>query len=56
VKATLQGRRLAEVPTTWRDRTGGASRFRLRTWLPHYLRWYLVAFRGRLRRARPVRR
>ncbi len=50
VKATLQGRRLAEVPTTWRDRTGGASRFRLRTWLPHYLRWYLLAFRGRRRR------
>lgn len=50
VKATLQGRRLAEVPTTWRDRTGGESRFRLRKWLPHYLRWYLVAFRGRLAR------
>ena len=51
MKATLQGRRLAEVPTTWRDRTGGESRFRLRKWLPHYLRWYLVAFRGRFRRA-----
>jgi len=53
VKATLQGRRLAEVPTTWRDRTGGESRFRLRKWLPHYLRWYLVAIRGRFSRARP---
>ncbi len=50
VKATLQGRRLAEVPTTWRDRTGGKSRFRLRKWLPHYLRWYGLAFRGRLNR------
>ena len=50
VKATLQGRRLAEVPTTWRDRTGGESRFRLRKWLPHYLRWYLDAFRGRIPR------
>jgi dolichol-phosphate mannosyltransferase len=50
VKATLQRRRLAEVPTTWRDRTGGESRFRLRTWLPHYLRWYMAAFRGRFRR------
>jgi glycosyltransferase involved in cell wall biosynthesis len=49
VKATLQGRRLAEVPTTWRDRTGGESRFRLRKWLPHYLRWYVVALRGRFR-------
>jgi dolichol-phosphate mannosyltransferase len=51
VKATLQGRRLAEVPTTWRDRTGGESRFRLRKWFPHYLRWYGAAFRGRRRKA-----
>ncbi len=50
VKATLQGRNLAEVPTTWRDRTGGESRFRLRKWLPHYLRWYLVALWSRLAR------
>lgn len=53
VKATLAGRRVAEVPTTWRDRTAGESRFRLRQWLPHYLRWYIAALRGRLsRRAR----
>ncbi len=52
VKATLQGRQLAELPTTWRDRTDGESRFRLRKWLPHYLRWYSAAFRGRLGRAR----
>jgi dolichol-phosphate mannosyltransferase len=51
VKATLAGRRVAEVPTTWRDRTAGESRFRLRQWLPHYLRWYLAALRGRLRRS-----
>ena len=51
VKATLTGRRVAEVPTTWRDRTAGQSNFRLRKWLPHYLRWYAVAFRGRLFRS-----
>ncbi len=50
VKATLAGRRVAEVPTTWRDRTAGQSNFRLRKWLPHYLRWYAVALRGRLPR------
>ena len=50
VKATLSGHRLAEVPATWRDRTAGRSNFRLRSWLPHYLRWYLVALRGRLAR------
>ncbi len=44
VKATLAGRRIAEIPTTWRDRTAGRSNFRLRKWLPHYLHWYRVAF------------
>ena len=52
VKATLAGRRLAEVPTTWRDRTSGKSNFKLRKWLPHYLHWYWMAFRGRLTRRR----
>jgi dolichol-phosphate mannosyltransferase len=55
VKATLAGRRVDEVPTTWRDRTAGQSNFKLRKWLPHYLHWYATAFRGRwLRRGRPV--
>jgi hypothetical protein len=55
VKATLAGRGVAEVPTTWRDRTAGESNFRLRKWLPHYLRWYAVAFRGRVRRRASAR-
>jgi dolichol-phosphate mannosyltransferase len=50
VKATLARRPIAEVPTTWRDRTAGQSNFRLRKWLPHYLHWYFVALRGRFRR------
>ncbi|HEY4632583.1 MAG TPA: glycosyltransferase [Candidatus Limnocylindrales bacterium] len=50
VKATIAGRRVAEVPTTWRDRTAGQSNFKLRTWLPHYLHWYRVAFTRRSRR------
>jgi dolichol-phosphate mannosyltransferase len=57
VKATLSGRTVAEVPTTWRDRTAGQSNFRLRKWLPQYLRWYRQAFVGRwfggVRRAAP---
>ena len=48
VKATLAGRTVAELPTTWRDRTAGQSNFKLRAWLPRYLRWYLVAMRGRV--------
>jgi len=51
VKATLARRRLAEVPTTWRDRTSGKSNFKLRQWLPNYLHWYVVAFRGRFSRS-----
>ena len=55
VKATIAGRRVAEVPTTWRDRTAGQSNFKLRKWLPHYLHWYWVALRMRwLRRRRPT--
>ena len=50
VKATLAKRRIAEIPTTWRDRTAGQSNFTLRKWLPHYLHWYLAAIRGRFRR------
>jgi dolichol-phosphate mannosyltransferase len=50
VKATIEGRRVAELPTTWRDRTAGTSNFKLRKWLPNYLHWYFVAFRHRVRR------
>jgi dolichol-phosphate mannosyltransferase len=56
VKATLDGRSIAEVPTTWRDRTAGASNFKLRKWLPHYLHWYRAAFVGRMRRLAGRRR
>jgi glycosyltransferase involved in cell wall biosynthesis len=47
IKATVAGRRIAEVPTTWRDRTAGKSNFKLRKWLPNYLHWYWIAFRSR---------
>jgi dolichol-phosphate mannosyltransferase len=40
VKAHRLGLPMSEVPTTWRDRTAGESRFQLRKWLPHYLRWF----------------
>ena len=54
VKATLDHRRVDEVPTTWRDRTAGESNFKLRKWLPHYLDWYRRAFVGRWLRRRGV--
>lgn len=50
VKAHLLGMRVAEVPTTWRDRTAGQSRFQLWRWLPRYMRWYRRGIVGRFRR------
>jgi hypothetical protein len=46
VKAHLKGLKIGEVPTTWMDRSKGKSRFRLRKWLPKYLRWYIRAIAG----------
>jgi glycosyltransferase involved in cell wall biosynthesis len=45
VKAWKSGHLIEEVPTTWRDRVAGKSNFRLWKWLPHYMRWFLYAFR-----------
>jgi hypothetical protein len=50
VKAFLAGYRIAEIPTTWLDRTQGESRFKLWHWLPLYLKWYFHAFRPRIAR------
>jgi len=47
VKAFLAGYRIIEIPAVWRDRTQGKSKFKLWSWLPNYLRWYLYAFRPR---------
>ena len=45
VKAFLAGCRIVELPTTWRGRTQGESRFKIWAWLPQYLKWYFYAFR-----------
>lgn len=42
-KAFQQGVPITEVPTTWRDRAAGQSRFRLWKWLPRYLYWFCFA-------------
>ena len=47
VKAYRLGMRVAEVPTTWRDRTAGQSRFKTWEWLPRYLHWYWRGMAGR---------
>ncbi len=50
VKAWMQGARITEVPTTWRDRTDGASRFKLAKWLPLYARLWAAALRHGMKR------
>jgi dolichol-phosphate mannosyltransferase len=40
VKCHRLGWPVAEVPAQWFERTKGASRFRVISWLPAYLRWY----------------
>jgi dolichol-phosphate mannosyltransferase len=47
VKAHFGGFKVTEVPSVWRDRQQGKSRFRIIQWAPKYLRWYLYAVRKR---------
>jgi len=42
VKSYLNGLAITEVPTTWKDRYEGTSKFKLRKWIPHYVKWYLL--------------
>ena len=52
VKAQLAGLTLAEVPTSWQERSQGQSNFKIRAWLPQYLHWYWLVLLARLRRFR----
>ena len=52
-KARRMGLKVAEIPTTWRDRTEGASNFHLTAWIPRYLRWYWNALDPRSRAEAP---
>jgi dolichol-phosphate mannosyltransferase len=42
-KARRLGLPVAELPTIWLDRTHGKSNFKVKAWLPKYLRWYFHA-------------
>jgi dolichol-phosphate mannosyltransferase len=50
-KAHAAGRKVGEIPSTWTDRSAGQSRFNLRGWLPHYLKWYFFALTHRPKRS-----
>lgn len=43
VKAYKKGFVINEVPTTWKDRDAGDTKFKLLKWLPSYLKWYFYA-------------
>lgn len=47
IKANNLGFKISEVPTVWRDRTQGKSKFKLLKWLPKYVRWYLWGIKQR---------
>lgn len=44
-KAFKMGKKITELPTTWRDRIAGKSNFKLWKWLPRYLHWYLFLWK-----------
>lgn len=43
LKAYYMGYKIAEVPTVWRERTRGASSFKVFKLLPNYIKFYLWA-------------
>jgi dolichol-phosphate mannosyltransferase len=47
LKAFIKGYKITEVPSIWRDRSAGKSRFRLWKWLPKYLHWYWYGIKHR---------
>ncbi|MBP9814103.1 glycosyltransferase [Candidatus Woesebacteria bacterium] len=44
IKAHLYGFKIVEVPTIWRDRKYGVSKFKLIQWLPSYMYWFIWGF------------
>lgn len=47
VKAYCLGYKITEIPSTWKDRVEGKSRFKLFSWLPKYLHWYFYPLRNK---------
>ena len=43
-KARRLRKPIAEIPTIWIERFSGDSNFKLMSWLPHYVIWFIFAF------------
>lgn len=56
LKAQWRGLRVVELPTVWRDRKWGASKFRLRWLVSGYAYWWLQGVSARLAQASRARR
>lgn len=46
IKAFKKGYKITEIPTIWKDREEGKSNFKIMSWIPQYIKWYigLVSF------------
>ena len=40
-KCNRLGYKISEVPAQWEERSEGSSRFKIFSWLPQYLKWYI---------------
>ena len=47
VKAYYSGYKISEIPTIWKERDKGYSKFKLFRYVPQYLRWYILAIQKR---------
>jgi dolichol-phosphate mannosyltransferase len=58
VKAHRLGWPVVDVPAQWFERKQGGSRFKVLSWVPAYLRWYVYGFATTFLRvpAKPVKR
>ena len=45
VKAFTHGYTIAELPSVWLDRMEGQSNFKMWSWMPRYIHWYLYCIK-----------
>jgi dolichol-phosphate mannosyltransferase len=43
-KARRLRKPIAQIPTIWLERESGESNFRLREWIPEYMKWYRLSY------------